>query len=280
KQLASCVSDAIRLKAALKTNEILLRERKAAMDELQRSNAELDDFASIASHDLKEPLRAVVNHASFLSEDYGDQLGEDGHGRLQRMIVLGRRMEKLISNLLYFSRLGRGDQTTKAVNLNHVVAELEATLAEALSLQNARIEIRDPLPRIIGHAPHITALFQNLISNGVKYNDSPEKIVEIGIARAEGDAEANEFETLYVRDNGIGIDDQSRDDVFRMFKRLNSEKAYGEGTGAGLAFVKKIVETHGGEIRLESELGKGTTFFFKLPSEHAVSATDAKDQAA
>lgn len=276
KQLASCVTDAIRLKATIKTNEILLRERKAAMDELERSNSELDEFASIAAHDLKQPLRAVANHLNALSEDQGDLLDEDSRKRLQRTIKLGQRMEKLIADLLYFSRLGRGDLTSQTIGLDDVILGIKADLAEALSERNARIELQEPLPKIVGHPAHINALFRNLISNGIKYNDSAKKIVEIGCTSVVDDEQANSSRTFYVKDNGIGIDDQSRDDVFRMFKRLNSEKAYGEGTGAGLAFVRKIVETHGGQLRLESKLGEGTTFFVTLPSE----APATKEQAA
>lgn len=279
RNLAACVSDAIRLKAANKTNDILLQEREAAIGELRRSNRELDDFALIASHDLKEPLRALARHADFLSEEHGEKLGENGRKRLQRMIALSQRMEKLISDLLYLSRLGRGDRTTEAIDLNNVIAELKRDLAEFLNERNARIDIQESLPMIVGHPVQVTALFQNLISNGLKYNDSPEKIIEIGLAPTAKDKEATS-KTIYVRDNGIGIDDLFQDDVFRMFKRLNSERSYGKGTGAGLAFVKKIVETHGGQIRLESKLGKGTTFFFTLPCENASRAVSAEDQAA
>lgn len=248
-----------------------ISDRKAAeikladyAEELERSNRELDQFAYIASHDLKEPLRAMYNHASFLLEDYQDKLGEDGEKRLTRMIKLSRRMEQLIADLLYFSRLGRGDQAMEQLDLNKVVAGIETDLAETLVSRNARIEIQAPLPPVSGHRAHITALFQNLISNGTKYNDTEEKVIEIGMVPAELSNGPVLRETVFVRDNGIGIEERFQDEVFRLFKRLNSEKAYGEGTGAGLTFVKKIVENHGGKIWLKSEPGKGTTFFFTL----------------
>ncbi len=233
--------------------------------ELERSNRELDDFAYIASHDLKEPLRAIFNHASFLLEDYEEKLEEDGQNRLHRMIKLSKRMEKLIADLLYFSRLGRGDQTTEDLDLATMIAGIETDLAETLKSRSARIVISEALPLVSGHPAHINALFQNLISNGVKYNDAAEKVVEIGLAPPTmQDADAPSHCTLFVRDNGIGIDDRFQTDIFRIFKRLNSEKTYGEGTGAGLTFAKKIVENHGGQIWLKSELGNGTTFFFTL----------------
>ena len=233
-------------------------------EELERSNRELDDFAYIASHDLKEPLRAFYNHASFLLEDYEGKLDEGGEKRLHRMIKLSKRMEQLIDDLLYISRLGRGDQTVENLDITKVITRIETSLAETLTSRNARIVISGKLPSISGHHAHLTTLFQNLISNAVKYNDAEEKIVEIGLAPQSANDNAPSHATLYVRDNGIGIENCFRDDIFRIFKRLNKESKYGEGTGAGLTFVKKIVENHGGEIWLESEPGAGTTFFLTL----------------
>lgn len=247
--------------------------------ELERSNRELDDFAYIASHDLKEPLRAMYNHATFLLEDFQEKLGEEGQKRLRRMIKLGKRMEKLIADLLYFSRLGRGDQTMEVIDLNGVILDIEANLAEALTSRNARISVPEHLPLINGHPAHITALFQNLISNGIKYNKSQEKIVEIGLMPHAPAERAIGLETFYVRDNGIGIEEQFQHDVFRIFKRLNSEKAFGEGTGAGLTFAKKIVDNHGGQIWIKSESGEGTTFFLTLP-QGAASAGEVRSHVA
>lgn len=231
--------------------------------ELERSNQELDDFAYIASHDLKEPLRAIYNHASFLIEDYRDRLGQEGEKRLKRMIKLSRHGEQLIADLLYFSRLGRGEQTMEALDLNELISKVKSEVIETMESEDIRIDITDTLPDISGHPAHITSLFKNLIMNGAKYNDSPQKIIEIGYEFEEQTTEPL-YETFYVRDNGIGIDEQFRDEIFRIFKRLNSLKAYGEGTGAGLTFAKKIVENHGGNLWLESNPGRGTTFFFTL----------------
>lgn len=248
------------LKATTASRDDLMK----ANDELTRSNRELDDFAYIASHDLKEPLRAAYNHASFLLEDYGDKLDEGGEKRLNRLIQLSRRMERLIADLLYFSRLGRGEQAMEAVDPNDIIADIMISLADTLQARNGHISIPAPLPMVTGNPAHVTALFQNLISNGTKYNDSEEKIIEIGLTPASQEGASAGFRTLYVRDNGIGIDEKFNDEIFRIFKRLNSEKAYGEGTGAGLTFVKKIIENHGGRIWIESEIDKGTTFYFTL----------------
>lgn len=238
------------------------RDRHAA--ELERSNRELDDFAHIASHDLKEPLRAIYNHASFLLEDYEDKLGADGQKRLHRLISLSKRMEMLIGDLLYYSRLGRGEQAFESLDLNTVIANIETNLADTLAARQARLILPEPLPKAAGSRPMMTTVFQNLISNAAKYNESKDKIVEIGTARPEQHPESEAQTVFYVRDNGIGIDPIFKDDIFRIFKRLNSDKQFGEGTGAGLTFVKKIIENHGGRIWLESLPGEGSTFFFTL----------------
>ncbi|MGI9508160.1 MAG: ATP-binding protein [Geminicoccaceae bacterium] len=240
----------------------LERDRHAA--ELERSNRELDDFAHIASHDLREPLRALSNHVSILLEDYGEKLDEDGAKRLNRLATLCSRMDRLISDLLAYSRIRRGDVADELVNLNAVIADIDVSLADLMRRKNARLVIPEPLPPVIADRPHMMTVFQNLITNAIKYNESEEKIVEIGFERKDGEADDAEGIVFHVRDNGIGIDDTFKDDVFRIFKRLNSEKVYGEGTGAGLTFVKKIFENRGGKIWFDSIPGEGTAFYFTM----------------
>lgn len=251
-----------------KAGEIRRERQNQALEavnrELQRSNRELDDFAYIASHDLKEPLRAIFNHANFLLEDYHDRIEDDGKKRLDRMIKLSRRMEKLISDLLFFSRLGRGAAKTATVDLNEVIDDIETNLADTLREANAAITVRPGLPEITINRAQVTTLFQNLIVNAVKYNDAEKKTVEIGCEPLARGADRKNLPVYYVRDNGIGIEEQFKDEVFRIFKRLHGEKAYGEGTGAGLTFVKKIIENNNGRIWLQSEAGQGSTFFFQL----------------
>ncbi len=222
---------------------------------LTRSNAELDDFAYIASHDLKEPLRAIRNHSTFLLEDYEDKLDDDGVKKLNRLIFLSQRMEKLISDLLYFSRLGQEKPKFQMTDMNTIMEDLQDTMHEILEEKNAHIILPDPLPSIMCDSTRTTELFRNLITNAIKYNDNDKKIIEIGYIPG------NEH-TFYVKDNGIGIEPEMFDSIFRIFKRLNKETAYGEGTGVGLSFVKKIIERNGGKIWVESEPGLGTTFFF------------------
>lgn len=227
--------------------------------ELERSNAELDSFAYIASHDLKEPLRGIHNYASFLIEDYGDVLSEDGVSKLQTLVRLTQRMEDLINSLLHFSRLGRVDLNLQSVDLNIVVGNVLDMLSISKEMQ-VEIRIPRPLPTILCDRIQIAELFTNLISNAMKYNDKAEKWIEIGFLGDQGS------DIFYIRDNGIGIRERHLDNIFRIFKRLHGPSQFGGGTGAGLTIAKKIVERHGGRIWVESTYGKGSTFYFTLQS--------------
>lgn len=245
-----------------------ISERKEAEWEIQqyvaalkRSNQELDDFAYIASHDLKEPLRGLSNNAEFLKEDYADKIDEDGAKRLGRMTYLCERMERLVNDLLYFSRLGRQNLAIQNTDLNEVIRDIESMMETTLNETKAKIIIHGTLPTIICDLPRMTEVFRNLITNAIKYNNKPEKRVEIGCETQEGER------VFFVRDNGIGIPKEFYNDVFRIFKRLNDEDDSVKGTGVGLTFVKKIIERHNGRIWISSEMGKGTTFYFTIPEQ-------------
>jgi light-regulated signal transduction histidine kinase (bacteriophytochrome) len=236
-------------------------EIRSHVNALQRSNQELDDFAYIASHDLKEPLRGLSHNARFLMEDFGDQISEAAQRRLARMTYLCQRMERLVDDLLYFSRLGRQDLAVKPTDLNAIIHDIETMMETTMQEAGARILIPERLPVIICDQPRVAELFRNLITNAVKYNDKPEKHVIVGHARqAEGDV-------FFVRDNGIGIMPRYHQEVFRIFRRLNDEDDAVKGTGVGLTFVKKIVERHGGRIWIDSEPGRGSTFYFTLSAD-------------
>jgi two-component system, LuxR family, sensor kinase FixL len=228
------------------------------IEALKHSNQELDDFAFIASHDLREPLRGLSNNAMFLYEDFAEQLGKDGEARLLRMTYLCERMERLVNDLLYFSRLGRQELAIQKTDLNEIISDIESLMETTLQQVNARIVIPKPLPVIVCDLPRITEVFRNLITNAVKYNDKPEKIVEISCEDKSGER------VFCVRDNGVGIPLQFHNDVFRLFKRLNNEDDSVKGTGAGLTFVKKILERHHGRIWIESQMGQGTAFYFTI----------------
>ncbi len=241
-----------------------LRRHTAA---LERSNQDLDDFAYIASHDLKEPLRGLANQALFLNEDHGESLDAKGRERLDRIVFLCNRMERLVDDLLYFSRLGRQELALQHTDLNGVVESIRSTLDAASDEGDIIIDVPKPLPKVFCDKPRITELFRNLIGNAFKYNQSDVKRVEIGVADIRPSKSGASAETtFYVRDNGIGIAPEFHNEVFRIFKRLNQEDDAVRGTGVGLTFVKKIVERHHGRIWVESEPGSGSTFFFTLNS--------------
>ncbi len=241
--------------------------------ELSRSNIELDAFAYIASHDLKEPLRGIYNYSSFLIEDYGEILGDDGNDKLNTLMRLTHRMEDLINSLLHYSRLGRAELKVKPVDLNHLlIGVLDVIEASARDTQ-VEFEIPRPLPIVECDRTQVNELFTNLISNGIKYNQQAEKVITIGyldpddpiaMEKMQEYPENSEPTIFYVSDNGIGIRERHIESIFRIFKRLHGQKKYGGGTGAGLTIAKKIVERHGGEIWVKSIYTKGSTFYFTL----------------
>lgn len=244
-------------------------ERDATIRALEVSNRELDEFAHIVSHDLKEPLRGLHSQASILLEDHSDELQPDVKRRLSRMTTLSNRMQKLINDLLFFSRLGREDLAYQRTDLNDVVHDIEQMLETFIEERNALIRVPHPLPIIRCDKTRVTEAFRNLITNALKYNDKPNPLVEIGFCRSATTPEGRQAQAFYVRDNGIGIAPEFHEQIFRMFQRMH-DVAAGEqsGTGAGLTFVKRIIERHGGRIWLRSEPGKGTTFYFTLPERN------------
>jgi light-regulated signal transduction histidine kinase (bacteriophytochrome) len=232
--------------------------------DLERSNQELDDFAYIASHDLKEPLRGIHNHSRFLLEDYEDRLDQDGKRRLDRLVHLSQRMEKLVNDLLYFSRIGRFDLAVRPTDIAAVVGDVITTLEQFIEERHAKVVVVGDLPDVFCDTVRVTEVFRNLVVNAVKYNDRTEKIVEIGWLPTRTDESQKARRHVYfVRDNGKGIAPEFYEDIFKMFKRLERSDD-DSGTGAGLTFVRKIVQRHGGHIWLESEPGSGTTFYFTL----------------
>lgn len=238
------------------------RELARRNEELIQTNQELDDFAYVASHDLKEPLRGIHNYAQFLLEDYGGAVGEEGRAQLNTLVRLSRRMELLIDSLLHYSRLGRGDLTFTRVDVNGLLSEVLDS--HALMLRESRVTVRipEPLPAVRADRDRLGEVFANLITNAVKYNDKAQRWIEIGTAARVAGAD---HVTFYVRDNGIGIPERHLDVVFRIFKRLHGREEFGGGTGAGLTIVRKIVERHGGRVWIESDSGEGTTVLFSLP---------------
>lgn len=243
--------------------ERLAKERlKQLVAELERSNSDLDDFAYIASHDLKEPLRGIAINTDFLLRGTDPK---ETSARLQRIASLSRRMEKLISDLLYFSRLGRSDEQSENVDAKLIVDGICSEIGELINERNGQIIFETDLPMISADPSKVKTVFQNIIVNALKYNDSERPTVHIGFSDATKSARANPENTFYIRDNGIGISKKNEGKIFRIFSRLNREADYGSGTGAGLSFVKKIVESYDGKITVSSTRDRGTTFHFTFP---------------
>jgi len=250
-------------------------EAKAA--ELAKANQELDDFTYVASHDLKEPLRGISSYCGILLEEYQDRLDDDGRRMMSTLVVLCQRLDQLIDDLLTYSRLGRAPELA-AVDLDEVLDRTLETLGPAIDGRGGVVRRLGRLPAVMADATTIGLVLQNLISNGLKFNDHDRPEVDIGILESgglEGDGLESgglggEPLTIYVRDNGIGIEPRHHEAVFAMFRRLHGRQKY-EGTGAGLSIVRKIVEAHGGRVWVESAPGRGSTFSFTLsPAPGAV----------
>lgn len=234
--------------------------------ELSRSIQELDDFAHVVSHDLKEPLRRMHHYAVFLLEDDKNRLDEEGVRKLSTLQHLARRMEEMLEALLQFSRIGRIELAVTETPLRDVIQDAIDTLRINVGEQDVEWRISDEIPAICCDRIRITEVFRNLIANALEYNDKDRRIVEIGcLSASTAPDNALGRQVIYIRDNGIGIAEKHRETIFRMFRRLHGRDQYGGGLGAGLAIAKKIVERHGGQIWVESTVGQGSTFFVALP---------------
>ncbi len=255
--------------AALRDAERALIEQAR---ELQRSNQELEQFAYVASHDLQEPLRKVASFTQLLQKRYGGQLDDRADQYIEFAVDGAKRMQVLINDLLDFSRVGRTSRPHAPVDCDELVEEARQRLAAALEESSGEVIVDGDLPTVIGDAGLLTAVFQNLISNGLKFRGDAPPRVEISAQRTNG---AWRFS---VTDNGIGIDDEYAERIFVIFQRLHTRDAY-EGTGIGLAMCRKIVEYHGGHIWLApAESGRGARFDFTLPAaERGVPPTEHQE---
>jgi PAS domain S-box-containing protein len=244
----------------------LERQLQTQIHKLEQTNNEIKDMTSLAAHDLKEPLRGLSMKASMLLEDYGGTLDAEGCRKLKDLIKLSQRSHKLIEDLLNFSRVGRIDVPDEEINPNETIKGISHMIEERLKEKNAKISVPRPLPVFVGDKKGITEVIRNLITNAVIYNDKPAPVVEIGYQEEMDDTpHGPQKNVFYVRDNGIGIPPEFHQDIFRLFKRLPASQGYNDGgTGLGLALVKKILDQCNGHIWLESEIGKGTVFYFTV----------------
>jgi signal transduction histidine kinase len=238
----------------------IVRELTAVEDsreELRRSNAELEQFAYVASHDLQEPLRKVASFCQLLQRRYQGQLDERADQYIEFAVDGAKRMQALITDLLSFSRVGRTEFEPTPVDLDEALRDALDNLARRLEETGGTVTA-DPLPVVMGERPLLAAIFQNLVGNALKFHGDAPPVV-----RVEARRDGNEW-AVAVSDRGIGIEPQYAERIFAIFQRLHTKEAY-EGTGIGLALTRKIVEHHGGRIWLDTEVERGTTFRFTLP---------------
>ncbi|HEY3063583.1 MAG TPA: PAS domain S-box protein [Chloroflexota bacterium] len=229
---------------------------KATADDLARSNAELEQFAYVASHDLQEPLRMVASYTQLLARRYAGKLDQDADDFIGFAVDGAKRMQDLINDLLAYSRVGTRQLQLQPVDTSELVKGVVADLAAAIAEAGATI-VSDELPTVHGDPTQLRQLFQNLIVNGMKFRGQRSPEVRITAERQDN------WWQFGVQDNGIGIEPQYLERIFVLFQRLHTRADY-PGTGIGLAICKKIVERHGGRIWVESEPGQGTTFWFSL----------------
>lgn len=231
-------------------------DMKRSIDDLERSNKELEQFAYVASHDLQEPLRMVSSYVQLLARRYQGKLDNDADEFIAFAVEGAGRMKVLINDLLAFSRVGTRGNDLAPVALDEVFNRVTRTL-ELVIDENKAVITHDPLPQVMADEGQMFQLFQNLIGNALKFRSEKPPKIHVGVKR-----EKDQW-LFYVRDNGIGIDPQFWDRIFIIFQRLHTREEY-RGTGIGLAISRKIIERHGGRIWVESEPNKGSTFYFTL----------------
>jgi signal transduction histidine kinase len=236
-----------------------IEELNYANETLEKTNKELEEFTYIVSHDLQEPLRKVYSFGQFLMEDYNEQLPEEGKDYVERMQKASVKMKQLIQDLLLLSRVGTGKVEFSNVDTDEVVQTMLDDLALTIEERGAQVVVGQ-LPPVWGNRTLLTQLFQNLIGNAIKYR-SDERNPEIEISTKEQGDQV----VFSVKDNGIGIEERFFGKIFGVFQRLHGQDEKYKGTGIGLSLCNKVVQKHGGQIWVDSTLGKGSTFYFTMP---------------
>ncbi|HEX9154433.1 MAG TPA: ATP-binding protein [Nitrospira sp.] len=235
----------------------LRQEHQQGQEELARSNRDLEQFAYAASHDLQEPLRMVATYTQLLAERYQGKLDSDADKYIHYAVDGALRMQKLVQDLLTFSRVGRPGMALESIDCNTVLAGALKNLKGAIQESGAVVQ-HTQLPLVMADSSQLGQVFQNLIGNAIKFHGSAPPVIRVEATRQRKDW------VFSVADNGIGISPEHAEDVFVIFRRLHTRADY-PGNGIGLSICKKIVEQHGGRIWVESQLGQGSTFKFTLP---------------
>ena len=243
------------LKEALRNQQDSLQQ---ALDLVRQKNDELEQFAYVASHDLQEPLRMVSSFMGLLKKKYGDQLDEKAHSYINFAVDGGKRMQKMISDLLELSRTGRKDAIKETVNLVEIMIVVQQNIFKLMEENNARIIITPSLPQLSVYPADMSRLLQNLLSNAIKFRKKDiDPVIRLSVTSL------GNMWKISIEDNGIGIEEDNYKKIFEIFSRLHAQDAY-QGSGIGLAVCKKVAEQHGGDIWVRSEEGKGSTFYFTI----------------
>ena len=233
-------------------NELVSKAKK-----LEQSNKELEEFAYVVSHDMKQPIRTIISYLSLLKKKHQDELSPSAQEFVNFSIDGANKMSDLIRDILQYSRLDQQLSVEKGISLNNVVAKVRKALTDTINVNNAEVICSD-LPDVTGNETMLTELFQNLTENGIKYNKNEKKVIKISVTDKPSEW------IFHISDNGIGFEQQYAQQIFKMFKRLHTDGDF-QGTGIGLAICQKVVEKHGGQIWAESEKGVGSNFYFTLP---------------
>ncbi|MBI1785631.1 PAS domain S-box protein [Candidatus Sumerlaeota bacterium] len=246
-------------KEAEEARDELERRVEARTAELARANEELEHFAHTISHDLRTPLRGIRNYVDFIMEDMAGKVVGESAADLKRLGRATDELERMIQELLNYTRIGRVESSPQNIDTRQMIQSIVGDIGPR---DGREVVINGKLPMIFAPQGTVRQIFQNLIENGLQYNKSNPRRVEISASRVDEDSGRWLFA---FRDNGIGIDPQYHQKIFGMFKRLHSDEDY-PGTGIGLAAVRKALQHLGGSIRVESEVGKGSTFWVELPN--------------
>jgi len=251
------------LQDAYKTIEQEKVSLESERNSLKKVNLELDSFVYTASHDLRAPLRGIASFASILKEDYEDKLDQEGVEYLDRINKGTQRLSHLIDDLLTLSRISRLETPYEKVEIVEILNDILARVEFDIKETKTEIVIQESMPTIMCNKTKLGEVFLNLVNNAIKFsskNNVEGPRVEIGYKSTD------KYHEFYVKDNGIGIDPEFHDQAFKLFQQLNKSKEY-EGTGAGLSIVRRVIEDHEGEIRIDSDVGHGATFYFTIPKD-------------
>ena len=231
---------------------------------LEKAYEELESFSYSASHDLKQPIRGIQHYAYFLKMDHEDSLNSDALEKIETILSLSKRMNNQLDSLLHLSRVGFKSLKKESIDIKELLDVVEKMLQPIICSKKATLKSDEYFPNFFGNKVFFFQIFENLITNALKYNQSTRPIIEIGFLKEKKSDGYLYQNVLYVKDNGIGIDEKFHNSIFDLFKRLHRRTKYGGGNGAGLTIVKKIIEAHQGHIWLESKPGKGTVFYFTV----------------